>query len=78
MSDWKRPIEALSSEGVKELRRLQAENAKLLKLVRVMTYCMQHERDCDGCAMNGADGTITALSGCDGLLDRLRELGVDV
>lgn len=29
MSDWERPIEALSSSGVKELRRLQAENAKL-------------------------------------------------
>ena len=29
MSDWERPIEALSSSGVKELRRLQTENAKL-------------------------------------------------
>lgn len=33
MSDWKRPIDALSSEGVKELRRLQAENAKLRELL---------------------------------------------
>lgn len=29
MSEWKRPIEALSSSGVKELHRLQAENEKL-------------------------------------------------
>ena len=33
MSDWERPIEVLSSNGVKELRRLQAENAKLRELV---------------------------------------------
>ena len=33
MSDWERPIEALSSSGVKELRRLQAENAKLRELI---------------------------------------------
>lgn len=125
MSDWERPIEALSSEGVKELRRLQAENAKLREdlefersengwareflnrmgqkcgtkdcpslvayvtkiesenaklreLVRVMAYCMQYERDCDGCAMNGADGPITELAGCDGLRGYMRELGVEV
>jgi hypothetical protein len=57
---------------------LQAENAKLKELVRVMAYCMQCERDCDGCAMNGADGPITELAGCDGLRDRMRELGVEV
>ena len=51
---------------------------ELRELVRVMAYCMQCERDCDGCAMNGADGTITALAGCDGLRDRMRELGVEV
>ena len=55
---------------------LKAENAKLRELVRVMAYCMQHERECDECAMNGAEGTITAPVGCDGLLDRMRDLGV--
>jgi hypothetical protein len=29
MAVWRRPIEALSSDGVKELRHLQSENAKL-------------------------------------------------
>lgn len=52
----------------------EAENAELFKLVHVMAYCMQHERECDGCRLNGADGTITAPVGCDGLLDRMREL----
>lgn len=41
MSDWERPIEALSSSGVKELRRLQAENAKLRELVALMYRDMQ-------------------------------------
>lgn len=60
----------------KERKRLDYENAKLRELVRVMAYCMQHERDCDGCRMNGADGTIEERCGCGELLDRLRELGV--
>ena len=58
--------------------KAEAENDKLRELVRVMAYCMQCERDCDGCAMNGADGTITALAGCDGLRDLMRELGIEV
>lgn len=56
---------------------LRAENEKLRGLVRTMAYCMQYERDCDGCSMNGAAGIITERAGCDELLDRLRELGVD-
>ena len=51
---------------------------ELRELVRVMAYCMQCERDCDGCAMNGADGAVTELAGCDGLRDRMRELGIEV
>ena len=51
---------------------------RLRELVRVMAYCMQYERECDECRMNGADGTITAPVGCDGLRDRMRELGVEV
>ena len=54
----------------------RAENAKLRELVRVMAYCMQQGRDCDGCAANGADGAATAPSGCDWLRDRMREMGV--
>lgn len=48
----------------------------LRELVRVMAYCMQQGRDCDGCAVNGADGVVTAPSGCDTLRDRMREMGV--
>lgn len=54
--------------------RMTVENAKLWELVRAMAYCMQYERDCDGCRLNGARGTITTPAGCDGLLDRMREL----
>lgn len=60
------------------LQEESAENAKLRELVRDMAYCMQYERECDECRMNGADGNIAEPCGCDGLLDRLRELGVEV
>ena len=60
----------------REMERLEAENAELRELVRVMAYCMQQGRDCDGCAANGADGAVTAPSGCDWLRDRMREMGV--
>ena len=30
--EWVRPIESLTSDGVRELQRLQAENAKLREL----------------------------------------------
>lgn len=65
----------LTDEGV---RKRDEREATLRELVHCMAYCMQHERECDECAMNGADGTITALAGCDGLRDRLRELGIEV
>ena len=59
-------------------QNVERENTKLRELVRDMAYCMQYERECDECRMNGADGTITAPVGCDGLRDRMRELGVEV
>lgn len=63
-------------EAEREVDQLQAENAELRQLVRVMAYCMQEVRDCDGCAANGADGAATAPSGCDWLRERMREMGV--
>lgn len=57
---------------------LELENTKLRELMRVMAYCNQFRRDCDGCSMNDAAGIITERAGCDELLARLRELGVEV
>jgi hypothetical protein len=72
--DWvSQPIQA---DVLLDIADMLDENAKLRELMRVMAYCMQHGRECDGCRLNGADGTITAPVGCDGLLDRMRELGV--
>ena len=63
----------------KELAEIRgSENDRLRELVRVMAYCMQYERECDGCRLNGADGIITAPVGCDGLLDRMHEFGIEV
>lgn len=59
-----------------QLDQLKAENAKLREVAGVMAYCMQAERGCDGCKMNGAAGTVMEPAGCDGLLDLLRDLGV--
>lgn len=59
-----------------ENEKLQAENAKLRELVCTMAYCMQYERECDGCRLNGADGAVTEPAGCDGLRELMRELGV--
>ena len=61
-----------------QLDQLKAENAKLREVAGIVAYCMQAERDCDGCKMNGAAGTVTESAGCDGLLDLLRELGIEV
>lgn len=56
----------------------RSEVAKLRELMSVMAYCNQFRRDCDGCAMNGAAGIVTERAGCDELLARLREMGVEV
>lgn len=57
---------------------LQAENTKLRELMHIMAYCMQYERECDECKLNGADGVVTEHVGCDGLHERLCELGIEV
>ena len=61
-----------------DIDQLKAENAKLRELLSVMAYCNQFRCDCDGCSMNGAAGIITERAGCDELLDRMRELGIEV
>lgn len=57
---------------------LEVENAALRELMSVMAYCIQGWRECDGCRVNGGAGIITERAGCYVLLDRLRELGVEV
>ena len=82
MSDWERPIEVLSGSGVKELRRLQAENAKLRELAEGIghllfaldvDYCAACHRDSfnNPCPVYIADGG-ECLYKTD-----LRELGVE-
>lgn len=58
---------------------IEAENAKLRELASILRYCMQVNADCDGCKLNGAKGEFVhdPLLACDGLHDRMRELGVD-
>ena len=58
----------------------RAENAKLRELVRVLCYCMHESTDCDGCRLNDGAGrmALDAFWACDGLHERLRELGIEV
>lgn len=74
LEDENARLRSCLSDDAENARMIMGENAKLWELVRVMAFCMQHERDCDGCRLNGARGTITTPAGCDGLLDRMREL----
>lgn len=55
-----------------------AENANLRELVRILAYCMSDGRDCDRCALNGADMPTPRISACDSLPEMLRDLGVEV
>lgn len=59
---------------------LQAENAKLREMACTLVYCMQVHNDCDGCRLNGSKGELSydPLLACDGLHERMRELGVEV
>jgi len=71
-------VKRLMTQRDERLARAETDNAKLRELLSVMAYCNQFRRDCDGCSMNGAAGIITERAGCDELLVRLRELGVEV
>jgi hypothetical protein len=74
LQDENARLRSCLSDDAENARMIMGENAKLRELVRIMAYCMQNERECDGCRLNSADGTIMAPAGCDGLLDRMREL----
>ena len=60
------------------VRKAEAESAKLRELVLILAYCMSDGRDCDRCALNGADMPKPRISACDELPDMLRELGIEV
>lgn len=57
-----------------------AQNEMLRELVRILYYCGLPWKDCDKCAMNGAEMhvSIDELQFCDGMHDRLYELGIEV
>ena len=55
----------------------EAENAKLRELVMALLTCAT-DGDCDECRMNGATPWhVGKAQLCDGVWERLRELGVD-
>lgn len=55
----------------------QAENAKLRELVKALLTCAT-DGDCDECRLNGATPWhVGKAQLCDGVWDRVRELGVE-
>lgn len=68
------------ADADRERHKAQRENAKLRELVRIVYYCNLPWKDCDKCAMNGAqmDVKISDVAFCDEMYDRMRELGIEV
>ena len=50
----------------------------LEELTGILAYCMSEDRDCDLCALNGADMPAPRISACDALPGMLREMGLEV
>lgn len=58
--------------------KLSAENVKLRELVKALLTCAT-DGDCDECRLNGATPWhVGKAQLCDGVWDRVRELGVEV
>lgn len=62
----------------KRASELEAENAKLLKIVSCLLTCANDTGDCDRCPINGGTGDWDSGDFCDDLLDCLRKLGIEV
>lgn len=87
-AEWVRPIESLTSDGVRELQRLKAENtklreqnAKLHKLCADMMRFFEDDDWCDKCSLaRECDSQEQYEDDCLMRLvfrDRMRKLGVD-
>lgn len=66
------------SVTARHVAELEAENAKLRKLVLCLMTCASDDADCDECPVNGGPGTWGFENFCDGLLDRVHELRIEV
>ena len=76
--EWLRPIESLTSDGVRELQRLKAENAKLRELVADMWQGMcGYFHDCRDCEHYELYEGQRFVGECE-YHRRERELGIEV
>lgn len=68
------------ADVTESMGRVEERCAALRELVRILYYCVLPWKDCDKCAMNGAEMhvEISDIEFCDGMYDRMRELGVEV
>lgn len=75
--EWHR-VAVNKQDIIDHMRDTRAENAKLLKIVSCLLTCASDAGDCDRCPLNGGTGDWNSRDFCDGLLDCLREVGVEV
>ena len=68
----------LEDEFLEMAKTLNEENDKLRETVRVLAYCANDMADCDKCLMNGSFYGPVEQVYCDGMVERLRELGIEV
>lgn len=58
-----------------ENAKLRDENSELQELALTLAHCAA-DHGCDMCPLNGKEGIVNALDMCDGIHDRMRQLGV--
>lgn len=75
--EWHR-VAVSKQDIIDHMRDARTENAKLLKIVSCLLTCASDAGDCDRCPINGGTGDWNSGDFCDGLLDCLRDLGIEV
>lgn len=75
--EWHR-VAVSKQDIIDHMRDARAENAKLWELVSCLLTCASDTGDCDRCPLNGGTGDWKSEDFCDGLLDCLREVGIEV
>lgn len=74
-----RRARAAWKEDRERLEQLKAENAELRKLAQILIHCLSDVDGCDTCAVNGNPYDVRGeWAACDELLDRIRELRLEV
>lgn len=72
--------DAFTRGAIYGIEYMSEENERLRKALRTLAYCVHPDKDCDKCAMNGADMHVTIPDWlfCDSLVELLEDTGIEV